>query len=674
MRPEHLDLLFAAGRPSLLPDGSAAVVAIAHPDLGEDRYVGSLWVVPTDGSPPRPLTSGSRDSSPMVSPDGDRVAFLRAGDDAPPQIHLTAIGGGEPVRLTDQKLGAGAPVWSPDGTRLAWSARVPERGRYGTEDDDGEERKPDAEPPRLITEPSYRLDNVGYVRDRRQHLFVAEVPGPNTDPAAEPPQLPLEPQQLTDGDHDDTDPAWSPDGSMISFTSSRHDGCEEDLRSAVYVVAADAETISEPTAVTGGDLSLRGARWLADGRITLLAIEVGPSGRDFVGKPSHLHVTAGPVSITGGVLDTIDLTDDPDVELDGAGPDIVPITEGVLVRALSRGTVGLLCIDPDTPAGRPDVIVDGQLGITAHAATNDGGTVVVAAATAERVGDLAVASAGSVTWLTDLSARLRDDGGLVPPTEVEAPTPDGHVVHGWVVLPPAAVHGDGPHPVLLNIHGGPHAQYPATFFDEAQVYADAGYAVAMCNPRGSAGYGFAHGRSIRHAMGTVDADDVVAFLDHVLVDGRFTLDPARVGVMGGSYGGYMTALLTTRTDRFAGAIVERGYLDANSFVGSSDIGWFFPGEYHGSPEAAVAQSPIGAVDRVTTPTLVIHSETDWRTPIEQGQRWFTALRLRGVPTELLIFPAESHELSRSGRPRHRRQRFEHILRWWGRHLPLEAPA
>ena len=192
--------------------------------------------------------------------------------------------------------------------------------------------------------------------------------------------------------------------------------------------------------------------------------------------------------------------------------------------------------------------------------------------------------------------------------------------------------------MLLNIHGGPFAQYPAGFFDEAQVYAGAGYAVVMCNPRGSAGYGFDHGRSIRHAMGTVDADDIMTFLDHALADDGLRLDSGRVGVMGGSYGGYMTALLTTRTDRFAAAIVERGYLDATSFVGSSDIGWFFPHQYHGSREAAAEQSPMRHIDRVSTPTLVIHSESDWRTPVEQGQRWFTELKLRGVQHRTAAVP------------------------------------
>jgi dipeptidyl aminopeptidase/acylaminoacyl peptidase len=157
-----------------------------------------------------------------------------------------------------------------------------------------------------------------------------------------------------------------------------------------------------------------------------------------------------------------------------------------------------------------------------------------------------------------------------------------------------------------------------------------------------------------------------------LIEEFLPLDAERVGVMGGSYGGYMTALLTTRTDRFAGAIVERGYLDAATFTGSSDIGWFFPEQYHGSPEGLVAQSPMSAVGKVTTPTLVIHSEHDWRCPVEQGQRWYAALRSRGIPAELLLFPGEGHELTRSGRPRHRRQRFDHVLRWWAEHLPVKS--
>jgi dipeptidyl aminopeptidase/acylaminoacyl peptidase len=234
-----------------------------------------------------------------------------------------------------------------------------------------------------------------------------------------------------------------------------------------------------------------------------------------------------------------------------------------------------------------------------------------------------------------------------------------------VVLP----EGPGPHPVLLTIHGGPFAQYTGAFFDEAQVYARAGYAVLMCNPRGSAGYGQGHGGAIKEKMGTVDMADVLTFLDGAL-EAFPVLDKESVGIMGGSYGGYLTAWVIGHEHRFKAAIVERGFLDPVSFAGSSDIGWFFGGQYTGgSPEQMAAQSPMAVVKAVRTPTLVIHSENDLRCPVEQGQRYFAALKAQGVETALLLFPGEDHELSRSGTPHHRRKRFEQILAWWARHLP-----
>ncbi len=671
MRPEHLDLLHAATSPSITPDGSTVIASVGHPDLEADAYRSGLWAVPTDGRPPHRLTHGHSDSSPAVSPDGSWVAFLRSADDKPPQIHLTALAGGASFCLTDQPIGAGAPVWSPDGGRLVWTARTPEAGRYGTEDDDGEKVDAAAEPPRLVTEFAYRMDGLGYTRDRRSHLFVVDVPELDGGPGSAVPDLPLEPRQLTDGDADDQDPAWHPDGNVVAFLSARHDDRETDLRSAVYLVDAGAdEPVSDPSPATGGTMSIHVARWLTDGRLALVAADMGETGRDFI-RPGQLYVTTAPVGREAGPSDLRLLTDEQHIDLDGSSAGLVVQGNTAIVRDQHRGTVRLVSVDLDaTSIQTPEVVLDAGVVVTGHDASADGSTIVVTASDATRVGDVASVRDRSVHWLTDISERLRANAGLVPLVDVVAPTSDGHEVHGWVLLPDPAQHGDGLHPLLLTIHGGPFAQYTAAFFDEAQVYAGAGYAVAMCNPRGSGGYGFEHSRSIRGAMGSVDADDVLTFLDHVVAEESFALDSDRVGVMGGSYGGYMTALLTTRTDRFAAAIVERGYLDSGSFVGSSDIGWFFPGEYHGSVDAGVEQSPMRYVDRVTTPTLVIHSETDWRTPVEQGQRWFTELKLRGVHAELLLFPAEGHELSRSGRPKHRRARFEHILRWWNDHLPV----
>jgi dipeptidyl aminopeptidase/acylaminoacyl peptidase len=270
---------------------------------------------------------------------------------------------------------------------------------------------------------------------------------------------------------------------------------------------------------------------------------------------------------------------------------------------------------------------------------------------------------GTERVLTAFGAELSATGRIRPMEEITATAPDGYPVHGWVVRP----EGEGPHPVLLMIHGGPFTQYGWTLFDEAQVYAGAGYAVVYGNPRGSSGYGQAHGAAIRHDVGERSAVDLLALLDHALADR--SLDRDRVGVLGGSHGGFMTTWLAANAgERFRAAISERAVNAIDSFRGSSDIGWYFAEELYGTPEQQAVQSPLNHADRIDIPMLIIHSEHDWRCPVEQAQRLFVALKLRGVPTELLLFPGEGHELSRSGLPSHRVARFEAILDWWARYL------
>ncbi|MES1212428.1 MAG: prolyl oligopeptidase family serine peptidase, partial [Leifsonia sp.] len=293
----------------------------------------------------------------------------------------------------------------------------------------------------------------------------------------------------------------------------------------------------------------------------------------------------------------------------------------------------------------------------------------VAVMTPDSFGELALLEPeadGGLELLTGFGGPLRVRG-LVTPVELTVAGRDGYPVHGWVAMPA----GDGPHPVLLNIHGGPFAQYSVHLFDETQVYVDAGYAVVYCNPRGSAGYGEPHGRVIKDAMGTVDLHDVLDFLDGAIAE-HPQLDGARVGILGGSYGGYLTAWTIAHDHRWAGAIVERGFLYPDAFIGTSDIGSFFSAAYTGdSAEHRATQSPQAVVTQVSTPTLVLHSELDLRCPLPQAESYYSSLKRNGVAAELVIFPGENHELSRSGRPRHRRQRFEIILDWWSRMLPVE---
>ncbi|WP_275779479.1 S9 family peptidase [Paenarthrobacter sp. Y-19] len=663
MKPEQLPLLNSVSAPAIHPDGTKAVVSVTRPDFDADTYVGQLWSVPLDNAKyPRRITRGFRDTAPSFSPDGLVLAFLRSDPGGKPQLFVVESAGGEPQRITNQAAGVDSFVWAPDSHRIAFLARVPERGRYGTVDDVA----PGAEDARLITANQYMMNGVGYTADQRQQLFVVEVPELGGEPAVLPrgraaheqptlelPGLPAA-LQLTFGDADHTSPAFSADGGRLYFVAALHEGHDDDLVTSVYRVdAAGGEpVVVEPANRT--PQTVTDVRPSADGKwLFYIAQELGDTGRDFVARNSVLYVMPS----AGG--EAVALTD---VEhLDVSGPLEPSGPDRVLVLNTALGSVELLEVVAN---GDITPLVHGaRVVIGASVAAN--GEIAVSLSDASTAGDVATLERGELRLLTDFSGALRNNSTVIEPLDFEAESSDGHAVHGWLVIP----EGPGPHPVLLNIHGGPFAQYTGALFDEAQVYAAAGYAVVMCNPRGSSGYGQEHGRAIKGRMGTLDMQDVMAFLDAALAS-RKSLDPGNVGIMGGSYGGYLTAWIIAHHHRFKAAIVERGFLDPVSFAGSSDIGWFFGREYTGgSMEQMLAQSPMAFIADVQTPTLVVHSENDLRCPIEQGQRYYAQLKAQGVETALLVFPGEDHELSRSGTPHHRRQRFEHILSWWAKYLP-----
>jgi dipeptidyl aminopeptidase/acylaminoacyl peptidase len=673
VKPEDLPLLTSVSAPAVDPDGSRAVVSVVRPDFDADAYVGQLWAVPVDPAlQPRRLTRGFRDTSPAFSPDGQVLAFLRAEAGGKPQLHIVEASGGEPVTVTDAPLGVGAFTWSPDSRCMVFSARTPQEGRYGTIDG----VSAGGEDARLITDYQYRMNGVGYTADKPAQLFVVSVPALDEEPPVAPVGRALKAasadghgkdsgilpkaRQLTTAATDHDGATFSADGRAVYFTGALHEGRDNDLVRGIYRILLDPDAGGagpEPVApATTGRLSVSGVRQSRDGRwLYFTAQDLGASGQDFVARNTALYALPS----DGG--DAVLLTD---VETeDVAGALELRGEDAVLVLNNYRGAVQLLECGPD---GRRNVLVDDGRVVTG--AVEGGGSLLLSFTDADTAGDVASLEDGGLRLLSDFSAPLRNNAGILGPQELTFASGDGYPVHGWLVKP----EGEGPHPVLLTIHGGPFAQFTGALFDEAQVYAAAGYAVLMCNPRGSAGYGQAHGRSIKERMGTVDMQDVLAFLDGAL-EKFVELDGDALGIMGGSYGGYLTAWIISHDHRFTAAIVERGFLDPVSFTGSSDIGWFFGGEYTGrSAEQMAAQSPMALVEHVRTPALVIHSEDDLRCPVEQGQRYFTALKQRGVEAAFLVFPGENHELSRSGTPHHRKQRFDQILQWWSRHLPTAA--
>jgi dipeptidyl aminopeptidase/acylaminoacyl peptidase len=254
---------------------------------------------------------------------------------------------------------------------------------------------------------------------------------------------------------------------------------------------------------------------------------------------------------------------------------------------------------------------------------------------------------------------------------------DGSEVDAWVVRPAGFEPGKR-YPTILCVHGGPFTQWGSAFFDEFQVYSAAGYVVLYSNPRGSSGYTEAWGRAIRGPLdgggpgwGTVDFEDVTAVVDTALERFDF-IDPDRLGVMGGSYGGFMTSWVVSHSNRFKAAISERAVNHMVSAFGSSDIFWIFQRQFGGpmwdNVDTWLEFSPATYARNIETPLLILHSENDLRCSIEQGEHLFTLLRLMGKEVEMLRFPAEGHELTRSGSPMHRVQRFDAVLDWWARYL------
>lgn len=658
MRAQDIEKLISVGRPVIAPDASFAVFATSRPDLAANRGVGQLWRVDLPDGTPRRLTRGVADAGPRLSSDGERLAFLRGDGKGRPQIFVIPSGGGEPVQATDAPLGVEGYAWAPDGRSFAYVARVPEPGRYGSV----EGLDASAEAPRHITGIRWHANGLGYLADRPAHVFAITAPLTDAEPFYEPapavrpegepaptkPVIAAEARQLTEGASSHSGVVFSSDGAEVYTVVDEIEPAQRDLRSRVIALTVDGSASREVLGLDAG-LSIYGLDVAEDGTVALLAHEVGESGVDFIapGVGLWLQEESGPRR----------LTDDETINL-GDGH-LTPIGHDFLAQDTTRGRVRLVRV---SRAGELTEVLGGDVEVAGHAAAGD--RIVAAVATPESAGELILLDGGEARTLTAFGAGVAASG-IVTPRELTVDGRDGYPVHGWVATP----EGEGPFPVILQIHGGPYASYGVHLFDETQVLVDAGYAVVYSNPRGSAGYGRAHGRSIRQAMGTVDFADVIDFLDGAVAsDPR--LDGTRVGVMGGSYGGYLTAWVIAHDHRFAGAIVERGFLDPATFQGTSDIGTFFGDEYVGvSAEDIARQSPMAVVDQVTTPTLVIHSELDFRCPLEQATRYYAALKRNGTEAELLVFPGENHELTRSGQPRHRVQRFAAVLDWWQRHLP-----
>jgi dipeptidyl aminopeptidase/acylaminoacyl peptidase len=543
-----------------------------------------------------------------------------------------------------------SPAWSPDGRRLAFVARV-----GGWEEPKDEEERARSKPPRIIDVLKYKSNGTGFIYDRPRQLFVVEAAGGPV-------------RQLTDGPFDHQYPAWSPDGRWVAFVSARHAERDEDGAADVWIVSPDG---GEPRRLTATAGPASSPAFSADGR--MVAYLGHPHPRDV---SRHHRVYAVPVDGGPPVCLTADLDRNCEPMMGAVGPQWLGATDALLFQVEDEGDVPLYGVRAAGGAP-PERRIGGTRQVTAFSAAADGALVAFTATDDLSPPEVFVSRAdgSGERRLTDLNREWKAEVLLARPERFRFERA-GFTIDGWV-MPPVGREAGRRYASLLNVHGGPASQYGHRFFDEFQVYAGAGYAVVYLNPRGSRGYGEAFARAVVGDWGGGDYADVMAGLDEALRRFEF-LDPGRLGVMGGSYGGFMTSWIVGHTGRFRAACSERAVNTLWSMLGTSDIGHSFQ-EAHAEGRAPwddlkwyLDHSPLSYVRDIRTPLLIMHSEDDLRCPMEQAEQLFVALKKLRRPVRFVRFPDEDHELSRSGRPRHRLARFRILLEWFAEHLPPGA--
>jgi dipeptidyl aminopeptidase/acylaminoacyl peptidase len=648
------------------PDGSLVAYVVAWVDpTDHTRYCSQLMLAAFDGSTRAlPLTSGKhRDTNPRWAPDGRALAFLSDREGDRPQLFVLPLAGGEPRALTSLKRGAGVAVWSPAGDRLAFSARV-DVAELASQEGQVDER---GKPPRvkLITRVRHKGDGEGFFEAMRRHLFVLDVPG-GADCA--------EPRQITSGDWDDADPNWSPDGQRLAFISNRERDRDLSMLSDVWVVPAAGGRTRRLTRHRGQSAM---PSFSPDGRqVAYLGHE---QGWKYGARTELLAVSADggdPRSISGDFEDEVSnaaLSDARD-PFASQRPIWQPDGRALLAMVSRGGRVEVLRFPTD--GGQPALVIGGDREVAAFSVAADGQRIACTISDPTHPYEVFAVGDGAERRLSGENDPLLETLEVAPAEPFSVTSTDGEAVHGWLLKPPGFSERKK-WPLVLEVHGGPETMYASTFMHEFQVLAGRGFAVLYTNPRGSKGYGEAFAARIFADWGNQDAADCLAAVD-AAAHWRW-VDSGRLGVTGGSYGGFMTAWLVGHTNRFRAAVAQRGCYNFASFYGTSDIGPWFGDYILGGPiyereQLYRERSPLTYAREIRTPLLLIHSEQDLRCPIEQAEQLFVQLRRIGkTEVEMVRFPEESHNLSRSGRPDRRVERLERIVGWFETHMGVATP-
>jgi len=654
------------------PDGQHVVFTLQRVDPKTHKESSNLWVVPTEGGPARQFTYGDQlDRRPKWSPDGREIAFLsNRGPARQTQLYLIPFYGGEARPLTQLNGEFGLFAWSPDGRQLVCNFRQKDQEAIEREED--EQKKQLGVVARHITRIVFKQDGYGFLPQERWHIWLIDAATGET-------------HQLTEGDlYDELEPCWSPDGRHILCRSNRTG--DPDLNwdvTDLFVIPANADLtglrdlsglpagsrlIPTPSGPKETPVFSPDGRWIAyyqlggrSDRWRHTNLWVVPA--DGQGEARNLTGPHEVLATHATINDMGRMTTMP--------PTWSPDSQTIYFQASERGNTVLKSITLD--GARVWNIIDSYGAVEEFKIDPAHTRLVYLYGTMTDPGQI---------WLRDLKTRqarplthfnqtLLDSLDLGQVEEVWFKGAAGNDLQGWILKPP----GFDParqYPSILQIHGGPLVQYGNFFMHEFYFLAAQGYVVYFCNPRGGWGYGEAHAKAIYNDWGGADYADLMAWTDWV--QQQSYIDPARMGVTGGSYGGFMTTWIIGHTDRFRAAVTQRSVSNMLSMDGSSDLAYRFHALFGAEKHAWQdfdnywRQSPLKYIANAKTPTLVIHNEEDLRCEIEQGEQIFIALKKLGIETEMVRFPGEPHGMSRDGRTDRRIVRLNHILRWFDKYL------
>jgi len=631
--------------PQVSPDGEKVAFVLSTINFDEDGYERHIWMADTVTGKVEQFTHGlGSDTYPRWSPNGMRLLFLSRGREPKKKTQLYVISrtGGEAMLAAEREEGVSGPEWAPDSKQALFLSKV------------WIEEKPESDV-KVIRRIKYKLNGVGTFEGRRTHLFTV--------------RMGKKPKQLTEGEYDVESARWSRDGKNIAYITNKEADQDTSRIRDIYIAPVKK---GEHSKFTDGRYSISSLSWSPDG--SMLAF-IGHDQPDELAVDLDLWVMSldegAPSNLTEGFRWSLGMGVGSDLRVATPRPGPVWSSDGESIYFVTASIPWSMVHAIGLDGGPVDLIVGGRV-VDGFSLSKER-VVAFNAMDATRPAELYVLDENGERRLTKFNDNLLKRLDVIEPEHFTFVNALGRTVDGWVIKPHGFVEGEK-YPTILEMHGGPRSVYGDGVFHEFQVLAGEGYGVIYTNPRGSAGYEEEYAQGVMRHYGEVDYEDFMDFTGEALrlfdwIDGE------RLGLTGGSYGGYTTNWIITQTDRFKAAVTFRSICNWVSKFGVSDIGYMQPEAISGCKtywgdeiEEQLKHSPIRYVHRVKTPCLIIHSENDLRCPMEQAEQWFTALKLNGVPTELIRFPDETHELSRSGKPQHREERLQHQVRWFNKYL------